>query len=84
MSKITEISGRKIIDSRGEPTVEVKVTTEGGFLSIDSVPSGTSTGIVRISAEYDFPCGSSESERVTPPPRAPSITRLIAWTLGSS
>ncbi|MFA6493238.1 MAG: phosphopyruvate hydratase [Patescibacteria group bacterium] len=44
MSKITDISGRKIIDSRGEPTVEVKVVTDGGFVGIDSVPSGTSTG----------------------------------------
>lgn len=44
MSKIADLSGRKIIDSRGRPTVEVKITTKDGFTGIDSVPSGTSTG----------------------------------------
>lgn len=44
MSKISTIEGRKILDSRGKPTVEVKVTTENGVAAIDSVPSGTSTG----------------------------------------
>lgn len=44
MSKIREISGQKIIDSRGKPTVEVRVKTDDGFFAIDSVPSGTSTG----------------------------------------
>lgn len=44
MAKITEIQGRKILDSRGEPTIEVKVATNEGFIGIDSVPSGTSTG----------------------------------------
>ena len=44
MSKIAEIVGRKIMDSREKPTVEVKITTEDGFMGIDSVPSGTSTG----------------------------------------
>lgn len=44
MAKISEISGRKILDSKGTPTVEVQVKTESGNVGIDSVPSGTSTG----------------------------------------
>ncbi len=44
MAKIKEIHGRKILDSRGEPTVEVKIITDGAFVGIDSIPSGTSTG----------------------------------------
>lgn len=44
MSKIANIYGRRILDSRGKPTVEVKITTDKGATAIDSVPSGTSTG----------------------------------------
>lgn len=43
MSKITTIRAREILDSRGNPTVEVDVFTKGG-LSRASVPSGASTG----------------------------------------
>ena len=44
MSKIVDIKGREILDSRGYPTVEVEVTTEKGFSGVFSVPSGASTG----------------------------------------
>lgn len=44
MSKITKITGRKILDSRGKPTVEVEVVTRSGARGIESVPSGTSRG----------------------------------------
>lgn len=44
MSKIASLEGRKILDSRGKSTVEVKITTDDGATGIDSVPSGTSTG----------------------------------------
>ncbi|MGE0448902.1 MAG: phosphopyruvate hydratase [Vicinamibacterales bacterium] len=42
--KITRIHGREILDSRGNPTVEVDVTLEGGALGRAAVPSGASTG----------------------------------------
>jgi len=42
-SKIKEIKGREILDSRGNPTVEVEVLTESGFGRAE-VPSGASTG----------------------------------------
>ena len=44
MSKIKQVKGRQIIDSRGNPTVEVDVTLESGAMGRASVPSGASTG----------------------------------------
>ena len=42
--KIKNIIGREIIDSRGNPTVEVDVILENGILGRAAVPSGASTG----------------------------------------
>jgi enolase len=42
--KITRVHGREILDSRGNPTVEVDVTLEGGVMGRAAVPSGASTG----------------------------------------
>lgn len=44
MSKIKKIYAREILDSRGNPTVEVEITLECGIKKIASVPSGASTG----------------------------------------
>ncbi len=44
MSKIKQIHGREILDSRGNPTVQVDVITESGALGTAAVPSGASTG----------------------------------------
>jgi enolase len=44
MSKIKDIHARYILDSRGNPTVEVEVCTKDGAIGISSVPSGVSTG----------------------------------------
>ncbi|MFN6943885.1 MAG: phosphopyruvate hydratase [Cytophagaceae bacterium] len=44
MSSIEQIVARQIFDSRGNPTVEVDVWTENGFLGRAAVPSGASTG----------------------------------------
>ena len=44
MSAIVEITAREILDSRGNPTVEVDVTLESGALGRAAVPSGASTG----------------------------------------
>ncbi len=44
MGKIKEIHAREILDSRGNPTVEVDVLLENGVLGRASVPSGASTG----------------------------------------
>ena len=44
MSYITEIKARQILDSRGNPTVEVDIVTENGHIGRAAVPSGASTG----------------------------------------
>src|SRR6476659_7653165 len=43
--KIAAVHGREILDSRGNPTVEVDVTLEGGSFGRAAVPSGASTGV---------------------------------------
>ncbi len=45
MSLIADLKARQILDSRGNPTVEVDILTENGFLGRAAVPSGASTGI---------------------------------------
>ncbi|NLG89050.1 MAG: phosphopyruvate hydratase [Clostridiaceae bacterium] len=42
--EIESVYGREILDSRGNPTVEVEVIVEGGFVGRAAVPSGASTG----------------------------------------
>ena len=44
MTKIAKVYGREILDSRGNPTVEVEVTLEAGVMGRAAVPSGASTG----------------------------------------
>ena len=44
MSTIKSIKAMQVLDSRGNPTVRVEVTTEGGFSGVAMVPSGASTG----------------------------------------
>ena len=44
MTAIIDIHGREILDSRGNPTVEVEVTLESGAIGRAAVPSGASTG----------------------------------------
>jgi len=44
MSKITKIHAREILDSRGNPTVEVEIELESGVKAVAAVPSGASTG----------------------------------------
>ncbi|MBD81082.1 MAG: phosphopyruvate hydratase [Crocinitomicaceae bacterium] len=45
MSTIIDVFGRQILDSRGNPTVEVEVLTEEGAFGRAAVPSGASTGV---------------------------------------
>ncbi len=45
MSSIKKIFARQILDSRGNPTVEVDIHTEAGYMGRAAVPSGASTGI---------------------------------------
>jgi len=45
MSYIVKVTGRQILDSRGNPTVEVDVVTANGIVGRAAVPSGASTGV---------------------------------------
>jgi enolase len=45
MSHIVKVFGRQILDSRGNPTIEVDVITANGFVGRAAVPSGASTGV---------------------------------------
>jgi enolase len=47
MPEIISVHAREILDSRGNPTVEVDVLTSGGSLGRAAVPSGASTGAQR-------------------------------------
>ena len=42
--EIESVYAREILDSRGNPTVEVEVIVEGGIMGRAAVPSGASTG----------------------------------------
>ena len=42
--QIIEVFGREILDSRGNPTIEVEVTLDSGVVGVAAVPSGASTG----------------------------------------
>ena len=42
--QIVQVFGREILDSRGNPTIEVEVTLDSGFIGVAAVPSGASTG----------------------------------------
>ena len=42
MSEIVEVFGREVLDSRGNPTVEVEVVLESGATGTAAVPSGAS------------------------------------------
>ncbi|HKL66413.1 MAG TPA: phosphopyruvate hydratase, partial [Bacteroidales bacterium] len=44
MSQIVSVHAREILDSRGNPTIEVEVVTASGFMGRAAVPSGASTG----------------------------------------
>jgi len=46
MTAIADIRAREILDSRGNPTVEVEVTLDSGTMGRAAVPSGASTGAV--------------------------------------
>jgi enolase len=45
VSAITEVRGRQVVDSRGNPTVEVDVRLDSGVVGRAAVPSGASTGV---------------------------------------
>ena len=57
-STVTSVVGREVINSRGNPTVEVDVTTQDGLFRA-SVPSGASNAVCGCHAPSPFACTSS-------------------------
>jgi enolase len=53
MSKIIDVKAREILDSRGNPTIEVDIRTEDGALGRAAVPSGASTGSLEALEKRD-------------------------------
>ena len=47
--EIVDVMAREILDSRGNPTVEVEVTLDDGTIGRAAVPSGASTGMYAVS-----------------------------------
>ncbi len=67
MAKIKDIIARQIIDSRGNPTVEVDIHTDSGSFGRASVPSGASTGkyeAVELRDGFPTYCGKSVSKAI--------------------
>ena len=56
MSEIIDVYGREILDSRGNPTVEVEVTLADGSFGRACVPSGASTGAFEACEMRDSDC----------------------------
>lgn len=54
MSKIASVHAREILDSRGNPTLEVEIVTENGTRACSKVPSGVSTGLYEAAELRDF------------------------------
>ena len=57
MSRIVDVVGREIIDSRGNPTVEADVLLESGVMGRAAVPSGATemSSVVLVTRSYKYP-----------------------------
>ena len=84
MTAIVDIIGREILDSRGNPTVEVDVVLEDGSLGRAAVPSGASTGAHEAVELRDGDkkryLRQGRAARRSTPSTARSSTRSAAWT----
>ena len=73
MSRISSVHARQILDSRGNPTVEVEVALEGGALGRAAVPSGASTA-----ASVDGRSGAKPPSSPTPVARPRSCRTFFS------
>ena len=83
MTAIVDIIGREILDSRGNPTVEVDVVLEDGSMGRAAVPSGASTGAHEAVELRDGDkkryLGKGVRKAVDAVTTARSSTRSAAW-----
>ena len=83
MAAIADIVAREILDSRGNPTVEVEVVLDSGASGRAAVPSGASTGAheaVELRDGDKARYGGKGVRRPAPISRARSSMRSAAWT----
>ena len=73
MTKIADVRAYEILDSRGNPTVNVDVVLESGALGSASVPSGASTGSPSRSAR------ASCTTAMVPAACSPPMTAVLAF-----
>ena len=82
MSIIFDVYGREVLDSRGNPTVEVEVTLDDGSFARAIVPSGASTGAFEAvelrDGDKDRYLGKGVQKAVA------HVKRLSVWTLATS
>ena len=64
--EIESVYAREILDSRGNPTVEVEVIVEGGIMGRAAVPSGASTGVNQSVNQNDNDRRMEIEERIKP------------------
>ena len=87
MTAIVDIIGREILDSRGNPTVEVDVVLEDGSMGRAAVPSGASTGaheaVELRDGDKSRYLGKGVHEGGRRPSTARSSTRSAAWRSNS-
>ncbi len=67
MTKIVDVRGREIIDSRGNPTVEADVILDSGVVGRAAVPSGASTQVSRCTAFSSKRKAPSDPDESRPP-----------------
>ena len=92
MTEIVDITAREILDSRGNPTVEVDVVLEDGSMGRAAVPSGASTGAHEAVEKRDGDkgkylgkgvCGAVDApEGTAARPMLPSSRRTSTSTVG--
>ena len=76
MTAILDIHARQILDSRGNPTVEVDVVLEDGSFGRAAVPSGASTGAYEAVEKRDGDCPVNAVEKVA--------RRAVVWVCATA
>ncbi len=79
MSDILDVYGREVLDSRGNPTVEVEVVLEDGSFGRAMVPSGASTGAFEACELRDGDKGRSGQGCLVPSSTSTTSVPMSSW-----
>lgn len=80
MASIEAVGAREILDSRGNPTVEVEVALDDGTIARAAVPSGASTGAFEASERRDGDAGRYLGKGCSRPSTRCSTTSTHDWS----